>query len=290
MRTVVFLKGCPLRCMWCATPESQSSKPEIGYSREKCTLCGECLQACPEGVLSFGEDGIVIDRTACTGCFACVESCPEGALEAYGKRMAVSELMHEVEKDEVFYFHSGGGVTISGGEPLVQPAFARQILKGCRERGIHTALESCFYNSWEDVEKVLPYLDLLYVDFKHPRSEEHRRLTGVGNGRIKENIEKADRQAADFDFVIRMPLIPGLNDSRADLEETSAFIGTLRHLDGFELLTYHRLGVGTYPKLGRTYALKDLRAPGEEYMKEKAGVVAAENPGLRVTVNGVSID
>lgn len=263
LRTVVYLKGCTLGCQWCSTPESQSYQLELGYNPSKCRSCMKCIGNCPKGAIYPEKDGIGIriDEGKCTHCFACVDACPAAALKAYGFEKTVEEIIREVEKDEIFYFHSGGGLTLTGGEPLSQATFVQKVLHACRHRGIHTALETAGFVSWESFERVLPLLDLLYFDLKHMDSTQHEKLTGQRNELILENLKRIDDSADSTELIVRMPLIPGLNDSKENLVATTEFCKSLKHLKALEILPYHRFGMETYSFLGREYPLKGLRSP-----------------------------
>lgn len=291
LRTVVFLKGCPLRCLWCSTPESQSALPQKGYARDRCTLCGTCIDVCPRKALSFSEDGtrIVTDPQKCSACFECARRCPSRAMKAYGSLMSVAEVVREIAKDEIFYFHSGGGVTISGGEPLEQADFVKQILLECRDRGIHRAVETSFFGPWEKIESLLPLLNLVHTDLKHPDPVQHRKLTGVDNRLILENIRKADASPYRFDLVIRTPLIPGINDSEEALSASAAFAKGLKKLKEVEFLAYHRLGLETYRNLGWDYPLEEIRTPDREFMLAKARFFRSMAPGIAVKINGTPV-
>lgn len=218
-RTVIFLKGCPLHCLWCSTPESQSSAIERG----------------------------------------------EGKI--YGEAMGVERLMAEVRKDGVFYFHSGGGLTLSGGEPLAQADFSAALLRQARSEGINTAIETTLCAPFGQVEKVLPHLDIMYVDIKHIDPDKHKRYCGVGNAGILDNIRRADGRAGAIRFIIRIPIVPGINDDPATLHGIGAFCAGLKNLHCAQLLPYHRFGMDTYRKLGRSYSLAPLQPPGEEHME-----------------------
>ena len=291
LRTVVFLKGCPLQCLWCSTPESQSALPQKGYAHDRCTLCGTCIEVCPRKALSFSEDGtrVVTDTEKCDACFECVRKCPSRAMKAYGSLMSVAEVVREIAKDEIFYFHSGGGVTISGGEPLDQAEFVRAILLECRDRGIHRAIETSFYGPWEKIETLLPLLNLVHTDLKHPDPWEHKRLTGIDNALIMENIRKADESPYRFDLVLRTPLIPGVNDSEDALSRSAAFAKELKKLKEVEFLAYHRLGLETYRNLGWEYPLEEIRTPDRDYMLSKARFFKSKAPRLTVKINGIPV-
>lgn len=291
LRTVVFLKGCPLRCVWCSTPESHKFSPEIGYIREKCTLCGKCADICPRGALSVddGSKSVVIDRNKCSGCLLCASKCPSYAIKGYGRRMSSGEVIREIAKDEVFYYHSGGGVTVSGGEPLEQTEFVREILAGCLERGIHRAIETSFCSAWENIEKLLPLTNLVHVDLKHPDPAVHKKLTGIDGAVVMENIERADVSPYDFELVIRTPLVPGINDSDEAIELSAEFVKKLKKLKFMEFLAYHRMGVETYRYLGMEYPLKEIGTPGAEYMRSKARLFRSI-ADVPVRLNGIPFE
>ncbi len=222
LRTVVFLKGCPLRCKWCSTPES--------YKKQ-------------------------------------IESTLDGTI-TYGKIMTVEEVMTEIRKDSLFYFHSGGGVTLSGGEILLQPEFAYNILRRSCYEGINTAIESSFYADWEKIEPILDCLDTAFIDMKVFDSDKHKAFTGVANDLILSNIEKAGKEKRpNLKIIIRRPLIPGVNDSKEELEGLGKFLSELKGVDSLQLLPYHRLGTDTYRKLGMDYPLKDIEVPSDEHIQ-----------------------
>ncbi|NNK57093.1 MAG: glycyl-radical enzyme activating protein [Desulfofustis sp.] len=287
LRTVVFLKGCPLSCRWCSTPEGQADTVELGLSKHKCDECRICVDVCPEACFSTDIDGSCsLDRRECTYCLACVETCPRSAIQVYGREMTDRQVIELISRDEIFYFHSDGGVTISGGECLAQAAFVQSVLKECRTRGIATALETSLLAPWQALALVVPHLTSLYVDIKHSDSRTHRELTGVGNERIWENLIRLDRLDQELPVVIRIPLIPGLNDSDANLRQTLERISPLKKVQSIELLPYHRLGVATYADLGREYALKDLHPPSPDYLREREDFLRAQNTAIPVTIAG----
>lgn len=269
LRTVVFLKGCPLTCKWCSTPESMKSQPERGYLESRCRRCGSCVQACPAKALTLEESSIKKDTARCRNCFTCVQVCPHGAVQKYGKKMHVAEVITEISKDEVFFFHSGGGVTLSGGECLQQINFVMAILQECRQRGVNTAMETSFFAPWSDIEKVLPLLDTLFVDLKHPDSSMHREFTGVDNALLLDNIARLDESSFTGDVHLRIPLVPGVNDSDTTLKQMLAIAAKLNKIQEIEILPYHRLGVTTYTWLDQDYMLDDVRLPEREYIEER---------------------
>lgn len=259
LRTVVFLKGCPLRCAWCSTPESQSAKPELFYKKIKCYHCARCIQTCPVGALSVAADRktVVRDREKCVGCFACAAICPSHAMGVYGKTMTTEQVMQEIRKESLFYFFSGGGVTLSGGDVLLQTDFACEILCACREEGIHTMAELDMFGPYENAQKVIALLDGYYADVKLMDPQDHRRWTGKDNRTILDNLRRAAAAFPRTPLHVRVPLIPGVNDTRANLLATAEFCRTLPSCAMLEILPFHRLGSATYEYLSRTYAMQD---------------------------------
>ena len=283
LRTVVFLKGCNLRCLWCSTPESQNAEVEMGFDAERCRDCGACTDSCPKQALGRSKDWrIVMDRDRCCQCLRCRDICPYQALFYYGRKVGVAEVQNEVLKDAVFYFHSGGGITVSGGEPLLQADFVAELFKRCKGHGINTALETSFCLPWDRAVKVLPYLDTLFVDLKHSDSVSHEQITGVKNDAVLANIILADKSAEPFDIIMRLPLIPALNDDEINLRKTAALAASLTKLKYLEILPYHRLGCGTYAKLGREYVLSELPTPSRAYIEQKCEVIRSSQPNLEV--------
>ena len=285
IRTVVFMKGCPLRCKWCSTPESQSMSLEMGYAVNKCTRCGKCAEICPVKAIAVSDSGeILTDRLLCDDCGQCVEVCPSGARTTVGREMTVAQIIEEVEKDSVFYWNSGGGVTLSGGEPTLQPKFSLEILKACKARGIHTVMETSGYAEWDVLDELLEYLDLVYFDIKHSLSAEHERLTGKKNELILENCRKIVANYPDVELIIRIPVIPGCNDSEDNILRTAQFVHQLEKVARLELLPYHRFGVHMYRILLRAYPLADVESPGEERMQKLEEL--AKSCGIEVQIGG----
>ena len=278
IRTVVFFKGCPLRCRWCSNPESWNEYPEIVASDLRCTRCGRCQQVCPVNAIVVDQTARRLDRAICNLCLKCADVCPTGALAVTGRWMTIDDVMQEVAADDLFYQNSGGGVTLSGGEPLLQWEFALDLLKDCKERGFHTAIETSGYADWAVLEQVLQYTDLVLYDIKHMDPAKHREGTGKTNELILENARKA---AAKRRLWVRVPLIPGYNDSEENLQATAGFareIGAGR----VSLLPYHVWGKSKFEKLGRRYTMDDVPLPSNEHVEHCRKIV--EDGGVRVAV------
>jgi pyruvate formate lyase activating enzyme len=266
IRTLVFLKGCPLRCQWCSNPESWRSAPELRHRVVRCTGCLACVAGCPHGGAEAGGGSSprpLFARAICASCpdFACVKCCPEGALAVWGEELTVEAVLARVLADREFYQNSGGGVTFSGGEPLAQPEFLLALLAACRAEGISTAVSTCGAVPREVLEAAEPLTDLFLFDVKHLDSEAHRRLTGQGNEEILDNLRWLAGRRPD-DIVVRMPLVPGVNDSPQNLKETGDLLAALG-LTRFELLPYHELGASKYEELGLGVTVPDAKTTGD---------------------------
>lgn len=286
LRTVVFLKGCPLQCLWCSTPESQQAFPERGHIRERCSGCGTCVDNCPAEAISLQDGTAEVDLGLCRRCFACVAVCPNEAIKMYGRKMTAGEVAAEINKDEIFFFHSGGGVTISGGECLQQPGFVKAVLRNCRSHGIDTAIETSLFVPWGNIVQILPYLNSIYVDLKHPDSKSHREIVGVDNSLILANLKELNASSFSGVLHLRVPLIPGVNDSDDALLKVLDVAATLEKLYDIEILPYHRLGAGTYAGLGRAYAFPEMAAPSKEYILERVDFLRRQRPAVPVKVGG----
>jgi pyruvate formate lyase activating enzyme len=283
IRTLVFLKGCPLRCWWCQNPEGLSTSKSLGYFEYKCIQSKRCIQSCPSHALSFDGRGLVIDRAACNGCALCVEACPSGALSIAGREIDVEELVREIERDVVLFDNSGGGVTFSGGEPLFQPTFLRESLIQCRARGIHTALETSGHAPPETFESIIDYVDLFLFDLKLLNDDEHRKYTGVSNSVIRRNLVTLVTRKRGKDVILRFPVITGINDTEKNVEDFLGFVSGLDGIREVDLLPYHDVSE-KYRRLGLRYQMDTSVAPSEEklnHIKERL-----RHAGLEVKVRG----
>jgi pyruvate formate lyase activating enzyme len=280
IRTTVFLKGCPLRCLWCSNPESHDVNAEIIYIKEKCTGCGRCIELCKQEAIiqetTQSQIKVAFDR--CNNCGLCVSECYTDALTMTGEKLTAGYVYEMVARDLLFYRHSNGGVTLSGGEPLLQPEFSIEILRLCQENGIHSAIQTSGYAPTNLVENLLPYVDLFIYDIKHMNDTEHRRLTGVSNQKIIKNLNMLNSR--NKTIIIQVALIPGLNDSEENLSAVFRLVKSLDSVKGLSLLSYHTLGVAKYQRMGKTYQLQDLAQASAEYLHDKE--ILAEEQGVPV--------
>lgn len=275
IRTVVFLKGCPLSCVWCHNPETMMPVRQPVWDSRLCAECGRCMAACPVQTLEVTGGGIRFPRDGCRTCaMPCVAACPNGALEVCGRWMAVEEVVDQVTRDKMFYAESGGGVTFSGGEPLAQPEFVMQLARFARENGIHTALDTSGYASWQALATLLPWIDLVLYDLKVLDPRRHQELTGVPLEGILKNLRRVD--ATGCAIWIRRPVVPGVNDQADDLEATAAFVATLRNVKRLELLPFNTLAKLKYPKIGRPCGWEDVGAPSRDAMEAFQGIFCSK--------------
>lgn len=278
IRSTVFLKGCSLRCKWCCNPETIAPSPELAYNLKQCIgeqECGRCLPVCPEAALNvLATDGKVrVNWDLCTNCSACIAVCPSNALYSFGSEMTVAQVLEEVEQDSDFYAESGGGITLSGGESLLQPEFSAALLAGAQERGIHTAIETAGNVPWRFMEQVLPHADLVLHDYKLSDPRQHKRWTGADSARIQDNYRRAYETWPDKPFIARIPVITGVNDTLEHIHNVLERIGPHPNVVQLELLPYHRFGDSKYGFLGRVYELEDFEPPDPQTMHRLQAVI-----------------
>jgi pyruvate formate lyase activating enzyme len=282
IRTTIFLKGCPLRCEWCSNPESMRLSPEIIARDIKCIRCGKCVEACPQQAITVVQGNRIIQWEKCNYCMKCAEVCPSGAIEAVGRYMSVAEVLDTVGRDASYYRRTGGGMTLSGGEPLVQWQYALKLLQEAKKRGFHTTLDTSGYADWEVLDEVLNYTDLVLYDVKHLDSERHQEATGVPNERILDNLRKTVGKAATRVWV-RYPVIPQFNDTDEEIEELCRFVlAEVPSVEKLSLLPYHKFAETKYNALGREYSYKGIPLQTEERIADLRKL--AESHGLRVDV------
>jgi len=281
IRSTVFLKGCPLRCAWCHNPESLLFQPEINWNRNKCIGCHSCIEVCPHQALTATDQGILLDAARCDGCGLCCDACPTLAMEKLGREMTAAQVLAEVEKDQVFYEQSNGGITLSGGEPLSQKEFVLEFLSLCREKGYHTAVETCGYVPKSTIEAVLPYVDLFLYDLKHLDDLQHRRYTQVSVEPILRNLRYLAGKGAKI--WIRVPVVPTVNDSPDHIGKIGSLMRELG-LREIYLLPYHKLAVAKYHRLHLPYTIPDIPEPTEEQMADLAEILTRQ--GLNVHIGG----
>ena len=270
IRTIVFMKGCPLECRWCSNPESQQLPAEVAYNPNKCIgadQCYRCGTSCPAGGIRTEESGkISIDRTKCSQCFTCVDACPSKAMHVFGSLMSVDEVLKAVERDSVFYSRSGGGLTVSGGEPLLQAEFTIALLKEAKRRRINTAMETCGHIEWRRLEAACQHLNTLLFDVKTVDPAKHKSFTGADNALILENLRRARAAFPNLNILVRTPLVPGFNDTEAEIAAIIDYLSELPDIS-YEILPYHRMGQSKYQFLDREYPMGDVKLDEEKAKK-----------------------
>ena len=283
IRTTVFLKGCPLNCLWCHNPEGKVREQEFMWWKERCIGCRDCQSVCTEGAISFSDDSLLLDKRKCDQCGACVDACHSQALKMVGKKMTVTQVMKEIEKDIVFYDESAGGATFSGGEPLMQPDFLHRLLKACKELGIHTAVDTCGYANSDDLLEISKHVDLFLYDLKVINDEKHMEFTGVSNKLILENLKKLSHNGQKI--IVRFPLIPGVNDDEEDILELGAFVSSLGNVRELSILPYHKAGVEKVKRLKKPKdSLFTSHPPSAETLSEIEEDL--RNFGLKIQIGG----
>ena len=282
VRTIVFLKGCPLSCRWCCNPESQCKEPQVMFISQNCIGCKRCVEACKHGAIDFNIPNRV-DQNKCVKCGKCVEACYAEALNMAGTTKSVEEILIELSKDNIMYRRSGGGITLSGGEVLAQPYFATELLKGCKTKGWHTAIETSGFTSVSVLEGILPWLDLIMMDIKHMDSNKHKEYVGQNNEVILENAKLIAQLGVPL--IIRIPILSGFNDDEKNIKATASFVNSLKSVKEIHLLPYHRLGQNKYDYLGREYKMPELRPPLKQDMDYLKKIVESE--GLICKIGGI---
>jgi pyruvate formate lyase activating enzyme len=271
IRTTVFLKGCNLNCFWCHNPECLSSKIELQFFSNKCISCMKCIDICPKGVHLLENGKRTLHRESCTACGKCVKACPSRSLHLSGKWVSVEELLKIIDRDSPFYITGGGGVTFSGGEPLLQKDFLKEALLKCKQRGYNTAVESALNVPWSYLSDIVNLVDLFIIDIKTMDSSVHKSVTGTANELILENIKKVDMFGNKI--WIRIPIIPGVNDNAETIEKVAEFIKKLKNIAKVELIPFHKLAINKYESLGMEYRASNLEVPSPELMKELNSVL-----------------
>ena len=268
IRTTVFMKGCPLKCLWCSNPESQDFSPNLIVRDINCKGCGECIKVCPEGAITITEeDGRKIDWDRCNHCLKCADACIYNSLNVCGRYMEIKEVLDEVMSDKDFYRNSGGGVTVSGGEPLSQAGFVTKLLEASKREGLHTALDTSGFAPWEKMEEILRFVDLVLFDIKHLDSGEHKRMTGFENKLILENLKKVSKIK---DTWLRLPIVADFDDSEEYIRRI-IILGKDLGVQKISLLPYHEGGRSKSEQIGRPYPIPEAKAPSDEhvqYLKE----------------------
>ncbi len=282
IRTVVFLKGCPLTCKWCANPESNNSQPELMYFPDKCISCKKCLEKCMNGAIENINENIVFNPIYCKGCLECAAVCSSGARKVSGKSMSVDEVLVEVEKDMVFYKTSGGGVTFSGGEPLLWPYFVKELGAEIKKQNVNTTIETCGYFPEENFNIIKDIMDLVLFDIKFINEKKHIEYCGESNKQVLSNFKAV---VQNIPVIVRIPIIPGINDTSEDLNDIIEFLSPYKNvLKEINILPYHNLGTRKYDALCRPYLLEDVKIPSKEHMKKIK--VLFENKGYVVKIGG----
>jgi pyruvate formate lyase activating enzyme len=290
IRTSVFLKGCSLHCFWCHNPEGIALKPEIQFFPERCITCGACVEACDHDANALLAGTLVFDRARCVACGDCIDTCYAEARLRVGQEMTPEAVFQEILQDRAYYASSGGGVTLSGGEPALQPEFAKELLARCKADGLHTALETAGNVPWASLAGLLPHTDLILMDLKHMDTAKHRAATGVSNARLLDNARRLVEDT-NLPLWFRIPVVPGVNDRPDEVAATAAFVRQMIDLRAarpqpgriaMELMPFHRLAGDKYRSLAVNYRAKDLVPPSKEKMSQLAEQVRAYQIEVRV--------
>jgi pyruvate formate lyase activating enzyme len=282
IRTTVFMKGCPLTCQWCHNPEGIDSAPFVAYKKDRCIRCGACVDACPEQALQFESEGILPSGSSCHNCFTCTEICPAEAREKVGRKVTTLALLNEIKKDIPFYDTSGGGVTFSGGEPLMQAAFLIQMLKLCGSEQIHRAIDTTGHAACETLMSIAGHTDLFLFDLKMMDSDKHKKYSGVTNHLILDNLSHLARQGVNI--IIRIPMLPGVNDDAENLDRTGSFLNRLQTVTKVDILPYHDFQKSKYNRFEMLHNTDNITPPTREMLE--CAKKRLENFGLEVTIGG----
>lgn len=282
IRTTIFLKGCPLQCAWCHNPEGISPNPEIHLWEQRCIACGDCVEVCPNSAVSLQEGLRLWDREICTRCGRCAGICPAETVQLVGETMSVTQVLGEIKKDVIYYDQSGGGATFSGGEPLNQTRFLKALLEKCQELEIHTAVDTSGLSPWKNYQEIIPFTDLFLFDLKLMDDHRHKQFTGVSNRLILENLKKL--KDVGKQIVVRVPVIPGINDHPENIAETSNFLTSLGGIQNIDILPYHRIASDKYRRMESEYPLKDIQPPSADEMEMIASQFRTD--GFTVTIGG----
>ena len=280
IRTLILFKGCLLRCLWCSTPESQKAEPEIAIYPSKCIHCDQCVPVCPLNAINLTNETISINRSMCNNCGKCAQVCYPEAIKLLGQPMTVEELLTEAKKDVIIYKHSRGGVTLSGGEPLLNPDFTGKLLQVFKEEGISVGVDTCGHVPWANIQQMLPYIDFFLWDIKHMNPEKHRKLTGVSNKLILSNARSVSER--NIPLYIRVPVIPGYNDSEENIRATCEFAQGLSSVVELGLVPLHHLGEARYDSLNRPYPIANVPLVPDSVLQSMKQLV--ESYGLKCSI------
>ncbi len=282
IRTTVFFKGCPLACRWCHNPEGMAAATQRIYHKERCIGCGECIQICPRKALRRSAEGIIADLPKCDLCRACADHCPSEAVEFIGQNVTVAEVVRQIEKDVAFYDQSKGGVTFSGGEPLMQPEFLLEMLDACGELDLHRTVDTTGYADTALLLKVAQKTDLFLYDLKLMDAENHRKYTGVSNEQILANLMRLAQN--DARIQVRVPVIPGINSDAENIDKTADFIHSIGGVENISLLPFHNSARGKYGRLGMQWISPHIQPPTARLLQSVAA--RFKETGLKVTIGG----
>lgn len=282
IRTTVFFKGCPLNCKWCHNPESISKEIQILRYEERCVICGNCVEVCPTNSLKFEDNKIVYDRSTCNLCGKCENDCHHEVIEIAGEIKTVDEVMKKILKDKIFYETSGGGVTFSGGEPFLQSEFLLELVKRSKEEGLHVAIDTSGFTSWENIKSIVEFADLILYDLKAVSNEKHKEYVGASNELIIKNLKKLANE--NIEIYLRLPIVKGVNNADEDIENILNIVRDIGNISQVNILEYHSMGMEKYPRLDRTYELTGEEKPDNENIQAIKEIF--ENEGFKTVVGG----